>query len=439
MHPLRIPDGNVSASAPRGRGGIFYGWWVLAAASSLGFVAFGVVIPGYLAFSVPIRAELGLSSAQSAFVVGASWGVGDITSLGAGWLADRFGARRLILAGTLLAGAGFAALGFAHSFWAILIAYSIAGAMGRGLGVFPTPMTCVNQWFERRKALAIAIFNTSVTAGAAAMLPALNLVTSLIGWRYTAHGFGILMCVWALPAVAVIRSRPEDLGLQPYGAAPLDATAPADRLRSADDAPATIPVARDYTALEAITTLSFCALAVGAILRTVASDVLVINQIPILVWKGVSPEQAAYYLSLTYVAILPFRFIMGLAATWISPRWLLTGSMLAVVLCSLGALLWSGETVAWFLILASGIGQGVSTVAWLTVGTYYGRRSFGTLIGMMTLFYGISGLIMPALAGSVFDRTGSFVPVLVVVGVLQAVSAGSFTRARRPNPARAHA
>ena len=98
-------------SAPAGRGGVFYGWRVLAAASALGFVAFGVVIPGFLALSVPIRAELGLSSAQAAFVVGAAWGVGDIVSLAAGWLSDRYGARRLILAGGLLCGAGFAAMG----------------------------------------------------------------------------------------------------------------------------------------------------------------------------------------------------------------------------------------------------------------------------------------------------------------------------------------
>ena len=66
---------------------VFYGWWVLAASAGLGFVAFGVAIPGYLALSVPVRAELGLTSGQSAFIAGAAWGVGDVTSLAAGWLA----------------------------------------------------------------------------------------------------------------------------------------------------------------------------------------------------------------------------------------------------------------------------------------------------------------------------------------------------------------
>ncbi len=413
---------------------------MLAATAGLGFFAFGVIIPGFLAFSVPIRTELGLTSAQAAFVVGAAWGVGDITSLAAGWLADRYGARRLILAGVLLAGAGFALMGLANSFWTILIAYSVAGAIGRGLGVFPTPMVCVNQWFERRKALAIAVLNTAVTAGAAALLPAMNLVAALAGWRYAAFGFGALMCVLTLPAVAVIRSRPEDMGLQPYGGTragraqgEAGGTAAAGRDSVRDH------TARDHTAIEAITTLSFCTLAVGAILRTVASDVLVINQIPILIWSGVEPERAAYYLSLTYIAILPFRFFMGVAATWIPPRLILTGSMLAVAGCSAATLLVSGENVAWFLIAASGIGQGVSTVAWLTVGEYFGRRSFGTLIGMMTVFYGISGLIMPALAGSIFDRTGSFIPVLAVVALLQLISAGSFTLSRRPRPLLAEA
>ena len=55
---------------------------------------------------------------------------------------------------------------------------------------------------------------------------------------------------------------------------------------------------------QALATLSFCALAVGAILRTVPSDVLVINQIPILIWKGSLRNGRAFYLSITYFAAI---------------------------------------------------------------------------------------------------------------------------------------
>ena len=67
----------------RAKRGINYGWWVLAAAGGLGF----------LVFATPIKGELGISSAQFAFVVGAAWAVGNVASLGAGWLADRYGGR----------------------------------------------------------------------------------------------------------------------------------------------------------------------------------------------------------------------------------------------------------------------------------------------------------------------------------------------------------
>ena len=423
------------AGEPDGRSGVFYGWWVLSAAVVLGFFAFGVVIPGYLAFSVPVRGELGLTSGQSAFVVGAAWGVGDVTSLAAGWLADRYGARRLILAGGLLSGLGFAALGFADSFWAIVAAYSVAASIGRGLGIFPTLMTVVNQWFERRKAFALAVINTAVMGGAAAILPALSAAADQFGWRTTAIVAGILVCVLTIPAVAVIRSRPEDMGLQPYGAGVIETSAARRESRLAG----TTGIQRlDYSATQALVTLSFWALTVGAALRTVPSDVLVINQIPILIWKGVAETRTSLYLSITYFATIPARFGMGIAAMWASPRWLLSGAMALVALCSVAVLLLDGDTVAWFLILSSATGQGVSSLAWITVGEYFGRRSFGTLVGVMTLFYGISGPIVPAAAGLVFDRTGSFIPVLVAVGVLQAVSAAAFLLAKRPgNPAQA--
>ena len=417
------------APASHGRGGLFYGWWVLAAAAALGFCAFGVVIPGYLAFSVPVRAELGLSSGQSAFIVGAAWGVGDITSLAAGWLADRYGARRLVLIGGILCGVGFAALGLANSFWTIVLAYSVTASVGRGLGIFPTLMTVVNQWFDDRKALALATINTAVTAGAAAILPALSLTSELIGWRSAAFVAGGLVFAIALPAAAVIRSRPEDMGLLPYGS---DVGGPRQRARAGERPPAGAVQRRNYSVKEALATLSFCALAMGAILRTVPSDVLVINQIPLLIWRGVAEERTAVYLSITYFATIPARFGMGLAATWVSPRWMLSGAMATVALCTVAALLLRGDAVAWFLILSSATGQGVSSLAWITVGEYFGRRSFGTLVGLMTVFYGVSGLIVPATAGAVFDRTGSFVPVLLAVGVMQAISASAFILVRRP-------
>ena len=416
-----------------GPDGVFYGWWVLSASVILGFFAFGVVIPGYLAFSVPIRAELGLTSGQSAFVVGAAWGVGDVTSLIAGWLADRYGARRLILAGGLLSGLGFAALSFAESFWAIVAVYSIVASVGRGLGIFPTLMTVVNQWFEQRKAFALAVINTAVMGGAAAILPALSAAADQFGWRPTAMAAGVLVCVLTVPAVAIIRSRPEDVGLQPYGAGVI---VPNATRRGSTLAGTAGSQRRDYSATQALVTLSFWALTVGAALRTIPSDVLVINQIPMLIWKGVAEERTSIYLSITYFATIPARFGMGLAAAWASPRWLLSGAMALVALCSVAALLLQGDAVAWFLIVSAATGQGVSSLAWITVGEYFGRRSFGTLVGVMTLFYGISGPIVPAAAGWVFDRTGSFVPVLVAVGVLQVVSASAFLLAKRPgNPA----
>ena len=440
-HQLRFRRKSGSAPAASGGGGVFYGWWVLIAAAALGFFAFGVVIPGFLAFSVPVKAELGLSAAQTAFIVGAAWGVGDIATLLAGWLADRYGARRLILAGGLLCGAGFAAMGLAGSFRGIVLAYSVAAAAGRGLGVFPTLMTAVNQWFQRRKALAITVVSTAVTAGAAALLPALSYAAAQWDWRTAAFVGGGAVALLTLPAAAIIRSRPEDMGLLPYGATPpapagsAPPSTPSSTPRRGANVAATPPAVSampDYSVGQAVATLTFVALASGAILRTVTSDVLVINQIPILVWKGVAAERAGLYLSLTYFATIPARFAMGLAAAWLAPRWLLGGSMAAVALCTAGALLLRGDAAAWLLIAASALGQGVSSASWIALGSYFGRRSFGTLVGMITVAYGVSGLIFPSLAGAAFDRTGNFTLVLLTIAALQGVSAGAFAMVRRP-------
>ena len=407
---------------------MFYGWWVLLAAGGLGFLGFGALIPGFLVFATPIRSELGISSAQFAFVVGAAWAVGNVASLGAGWLADRYGGRMLVLAGGLLCCVGFAAVAGVGTYWQLLLLYSGVAALGRGIGVVPNLMTIVNQWFVRRKALTMTLLNTAFAGGAAIMVPLLAYCEGLFGWRDVILWTGGLVAVLTALATVVIRSRPEDIGLLPDGER--SATGGAARGRGQRIEP--LYAESDFTLRRAVATPAFWLMTAAVTLRIAAADALVINQIPMLVWKGIPEDEAAYFLSATFLAIIPLRFGMGLTAMVVASRWLLFGGMTVGAVAAVSFLALSGYPAAAMFVLSIAATEGIATLGWLAVGEYFGRRSFGSLVGIMTVSFGVGSLAAPVAAGWVFDRTGEYGIALIAAAVMQLGSGVCYLLARRP-------
>ncbi len=407
--------------------GIYYGWWVILAGGTVGFLGFGAIIPGFLVFAPVLQAELGIAAGQFAFVVGAAWAVGNVASLGAGWLADRYGGRRLVLIGGLLSCAGFAAVAGVSSYWQLVLAYSGISAIGRGIGIVPNLMTIANQWFVRRKALTMTLLNTAFAGGAAVMVPLLSWCLGEFGWRTTILGAGAMAGILTVAAAIVIRSRPEDIGLLPDGIRP-EAGAEGASGRRLEPTYA----ASDLTVRQALATPAFWLLTVGVTLRIAAADALVINQIPMLVWKGIPEEQAAFYLSSTFLAIIPLRIAMGLAAMWIPSRWLIFVGMSVGAAGTAAFLVGAGYVAAALFVVSIAATEGIATLGWLAVGEYFGRRSFGTLVGVMTVSFGAASLLAAWSAGWAFDQMGTYAPALLVAAPVQLLSGLCYLLARRP-------
>ena len=237
--------------------------------------------------------------------------MGNVASLGAGWLADRYGGRMLVLAGGLLCCLGFAAVAGVGSYWQLVLLYSGVSAYGSRDRRGAQPLaTVVNQWFIRRKAVADAVAEHGSFARGAGNHGAVAGV--LRRSVRVAHGDlwtgGFVALLTAL-ATVVIRSRPEDIGLLPDGELP--ATDGAGRGRGQRIEPAYSE--SDFTLRQAVATPAFWLMTAAVTLRIAAADALVINQIPMLVWKGIPEEQAAFFLSATFLVIIPLRFAMGWA------------------------------------------------------------------------------------------------------------------------------
>ena len=182
----------------------------------------GSISQGFPRFFVPIRTELGLTSAQMSLVFSLARAEGSAGGPLVGWAVDRYGARPMILAGGLMAGIGTILLSRADSYWELIVLFSGIISLGKSAGFGQTLMAAVNQWFIRRRSVAMSTLMTAFAGGGAFVVLLLNFGIQQIGWRDTLLWTGVFIVAMTLPAAFFIRSRPEDMGLLPDGDVPED-------------------------------------------------------------------------------------------------------------------------------------------------------------------------------------------------------------------------
>ena len=414
----------------RRRPRVFYGWWVVVVSSLLGMFGNGSISQGFPRFFVPIRTELGLTSAQMSLVFSLARAEGSAGGPLVGWAVDRYGARPMILAGGLMAGVGTILLSRADSYWELLVLFSGIISLGKSAGFGQTLMAAVNQWFIRRRSVAMSTLMTAFAGGGAFVVLLLNLGIQQIGWRDTLFWTGVFIVAMTLPAAFFIRSRPEDMGLLPDGDVPAETgggTGSGGRgNRSSGDV--------SFSFRQAINTRTYWLIMVGAILRVSVTNGMLVHVFPIMAVRGISENEAAAWVAAMFFLGIPLRFVMGVTSGKFR------GNVLLAIGMVIGAVgmggLWIGPGVIGLLLFVVGIAivEGITSVNWLMLSDYYGRARFATLMGFMSLFMNVGMFISPYASGLVFDRTGSYYWVLAVFTPLYLVSAVAFLFATRPNP-----
>ena len=414
----------------RRRPRVFYGWWVVVVSSLLGMFGNGSISQGFPRFFVPIRTELGLTSAQMSLVFSLARAEGSAGGPLVGWVVDRYGARPMVLAGGLMAGIGTILLSRADSYWELIVLFSGIISLGKSAGFGQTLMAAVNQWFIRRRSVAMSTLMTAFAGGGAFVVLLLNFGIQQIGWRDTLLWTGVFIVAMTLPAAFFIRSRPEDMGLLPDGDVPDDAgggTGSGGRgRRGSGDV--------SFSFAEAIRTRTYWFIMVGAILRVSVTNGMLVHVFPIMAVRGISENEAAAWVAAMFFLGIPLRFVMGVTSGKFR------GNVLLAIGMVIGAVgmggLWIGPGVLGLLLFVVGIAivEGITSVNWLMLSDYYGRARFATLMGFMSLFMNVGMFISPYASGLVFDRTGSYFWVLAVFTPLYIVSAVAFLFATRPNP-----
>ena len=194
---------NINTSPPGARRPrrVFYGWWVLAAASVQGVFGNGAISSGFPRFFEPIRSDLGISYTSMSLVFSLARAEGGMGGPLVGWLVDKFGSRPMILFGGLTAGIGLMLLSRADTYWQLVILYVGVVSLGKTAGLGQTLMATVNQWFVRRKAVAMSTLMTAFAGGGAIVMTSEERARDLKSKPIHVRGYGESQSHWTISAM----------------------------------------------------------------------------------------------------------------------------------------------------------------------------------------------------------------------------------------------
>lgn len=217
MSQIAISAENSALPRFFARRGIHYGWVVAAVTFLTMLVTAGAVgAPGVLIG--PLHQEFGWSTAEisSAFAIRLVL-FGLIGPFAAAFM-NRFGVRRVAAVALTLIAAGVLGSFAMTTLWQLMLFLGVVVGFGTGLTAMVLGATVATRWFSARRGLVIGLLTASTATGQLVFLPLLASLTETLGWR-SALAFVLGMLLLAAVAVLVLmRDRPSDLGLAPYGA-----------------------------------------------------------------------------------------------------------------------------------------------------------------------------------------------------------------------------
>ena len=409
---------------------IFYGWWLVVIS---GVVMVAATVPLFHAmtvWAVALERHFGWTRAQLGLALTLTRVESGLIGPLEGYLTDRVGTRRMVLAGLVILGGAWIFFSFVGNLWMFYVAY-ILMAVGQGLGSWIPLMTALNKWFIRRRSSAIGWSNVVSRMGALLLVPLIAWCVAdapgRIGWQLTALILGIVIVALAVPLASLIRNDPRDYGEEPDGGAPH----PVD-----SGGPASGPAAQQgMTAADALRTPAFWLISFGhgfismVILAIMAHLGLLMGD------KGYAEQDAAWVVSAYIGMAVIFQVVGGYIGDRMSKR--VVVAFFAIVQAGGVLVLVVAQTMPMFLLFALLFGAGMGGRSPLTVAIradYFGTVSFGKILGLSTVPMNVLLLFASPFAGWMYDQYGTYSLAFLILAGLNLVGALFFLAATPPRP-----
>jgi len=411
---------------------IFFGWWMVSLAGMVHSINASAYNKGYVVFLLPVSEGLGVSRASISLVFSLSRSEGGPISPVAGWLIDRFGPKPILFIGAAISGTGFLLLARTDNIWTFGLVYLGMITLGSGLAFSNSLSALINNWFIRRRALAMSSYHAISALTPAIMVPLLALLIVSQGWHTASTVAGAIILAVALPLSLLVRNTPESVGLLPDG--DRAGAAPERAIRNPENqSPSEDTQADDFGLGEALHTPAYWLLLAGSSLRLTAKAGVILHIIPIMVWKGIEEQTAAYIFGFLLFLLVPLSLFFGwLADVFPKNLVLFMTSVAGTTSFLLLAAPLNSVWIIYLFVLLFAVAETGGSNNWATFGDYFGRRAYGRLRGITQMASSPGVFLAPVFAGWWYDRAENYTLPLWVFTVLFGLGALTFASMRKP-------
>lgn len=371
----------------------------LALFSIVGLALYG--LPLYYDFMVKefgwSRTQVTSGNALSKLLVGPLFG------FIAGWVIDRFGPRRLMMAGILMAGGALIGLGNMSALWMFYLFY-LFNALGYVCGGPLPNQVLLSRWFDKSRGKAMGFAYLGIGIGGAVVPLLSHWLTGQFGWRGSLQGLGLLIIVLAFPMAFFVKESPEGewekgrMGERESGSG------------RSGVAHSPIPQSSLAPIGEVFRSPAFYLLALGSMCSIGAVGGT--NQhlkLFLSLDQNYAQSEAAKIISLVLSVSIVGRLLMG----WLADHWPKKYVMVLIYLLVASAiplLFFAAEPGVMYVFAAVfGLGLGGEyLIIPLMAAELFGVKVLGRLMGVVLTADGVAEAVSPMLIGYLRDQTGNY-------------------------------
>ena len=412
----------------------FYGWknvgllfFILLCGFGLSFYSFSVVFPVMINDMGWQRGEAGIALTICMFLMGY---MAPVLALA----ISKFGAKRTMVSGLVIMVITLILLGtITTRLWIWILLWGFMMPLGFAFGGIIAVQTTVMFWFNARRALALSV----VTSGAGlAGFMAQPFFTWLMGrteswqlaWLVVGGGafIALILSVFVVGTPQEIGQNPDGLNTEEIEKASNPGGSAARTYRS----PVNWPL-REALKKPALWLFILLVISHGqAIILIMSHGILHMTDV------GYTSMQAASVLSLIILASGLVALPTGWLADRVEPRWLKIFCLAGILITFF--ILWKAPSLE--LLTAAGLIFGICFGAMLillptTIGNYFGPEAFPRINGFVMPLASTFVAVVPAVAGFIADKMGSYDLIFAVINVMLIIGTISAVLLKPPKPA----
>jgi len=206
-----------------GRRQLHYAWVIVAVTFFVALTSSAALgLPG--ALLQPLSKEFGWDVDQISSAMAVRFALFGLMGPFAAILMERYGLRNVVVTALTLIVTGLLLASGMTQFWHLVLLFGVVLGVGSGMTALVLSAVVSNRWFETRRGLVVGMLTASAATGQLIFLPFGAWLIERFGWRMALLPVTIACALVAVAAFFLMRNRPSDVGLRPYG---MDPNAPA--------------------------------------------------------------------------------------------------------------------------------------------------------------------------------------------------------------------